>query len=287
MLTEDNKANAQGGDELMGDPRSLLHGQVSELLAVEGDIQEALDGQSKLDLLDPDLQASLSTIRAQAVSQRQGLENYLRANGVEPTISSSPIASLLQPPSSPNQLSHLLSADYAAFNYAAHRYSVLVELALRLYDPALRELAPKHLSTYTRAARLFNHLLPTVIVGELNREGLECHCICPMCSIGACGCMAAGRHWINTAWRESEPEINGQPGFLLTAPRRDSQLAQSGVRAGDRLLEIDGQVIKTFMDVQAAIRKHEIGGEVVFQIARGLEPPRDIRVRHVSDYAPG
>ena len=271
----------------MSDPRSLLHSQISELLAIESDFQEALDDQSKLDLLDPDLQASLSTIRAQAVSQRQGLENYLRVNGVEPTISPSPIASLLRLPSLPDQLSRLLSADYAAFNYAAHRYSVLVELALRLYDPALRELAPKHLRTYTRAARLFNHLLPPVIVGELNREGLDCRCICPMCSIGACGCMAAGRYFINAAWQESEPEINGQPGFLLTPPRRDSQLAQSSVRAGDRLLEVDGQAIQTFTDVQAAIRKHEIRGEVVFRIARGVEPPRDIRVRHVIDYAPG
>ena len=99
--------------------------------------------------------------------------------------------------------------------------------------------------------------------------------------------MAAERYFINAAWDESEPEINGQPGFPLTPPRRDSDLDQSSVRAGDRLLKVDGQVIQTFTDVQAAIRKHEIGGEGVFRIARGLEPPRDIRVRHVSDYAPG
>ncbi len=274
-------------DEQMSAPRSLLHSQVSELLAIEGDFQEALKAQSKLDALDSQFQALLSTLQAQAVSQRQGLEDYLHANGLEPAISPSPIAGVLQLLSSPNELSHLISADYAAFNYAAHRYSVLVELALRLYDPALRELAPKHLRTYTRAALMFNHVLPASIVGELNREGLDCRCVCPMCSIGACGCLAAGRHFINAAWRESEPEISSETGFLVTSPRRDSQLAQSGVRSGDRLLQVDGRVIQTFTDVQAAIREHKLGGEAVFRIARGLEPPRDIQVRHVSDYATG
>lgn len=268
----------------MSDSRSVLHGQVAELLAVERDFQEALDDQSKLDTLEPDIRASVGTIRALAVSQQQGLEDYLRANGVEPTRSESPIAPLLRLLASTNQPSRLLSADYAAFNFAAHRYSALVELALRLYDPALRELAPKHLRTYTRAALWFNHLLPAAIVAELNRDGLDCHCICPMCSIGACGCMAAGRYFIDAAWRESKPETDAQPGLLITAPRHDSQLAESEVSAGDRLVEVDGQAISTFMDVQTAIREHEIGGEMVFRIARGLEPPRDIRVRHVSDY---
>jgi len=33
--------------------------------------------------------------------------------------------------------------------------------------------------------------------------------------------------------------------------------------------------------------EHQVGEELVFRVSRGSEPPRDIQVRHVSDYPPG
>lgn len=180
----------------------------------------------------------------------------------------------------------MLSADYSAFNFAAYEYSVLLELALRLYDPALRKLAPQHLSTHSKAVLLLRHLLPGVVVAELDQQGLGCRCICPMCSIGACGCTAAGHAWIDEAWHGARPQIDNEPGLALSPPRQGSQLAERGVRSGDRLLEVDEQPITAFMDVQKAIRKHALGAEVVLRVARGSEPTRDIRIRHVSDYPP-
>ncbi len=264
-----------------------LQEQVMAVVAAERAIQEGLGRQADLTLTHPRLQASLRAIQAQAGIQRQDLENYLRQEVAEPTEPRSPVAPMLSESPSSMNLSGLFAAYCAAFSFAACEYSVLIALTLHLYDPALRELARKHLSSYTRASRLLTHLLPGAIVEELDRQGLECRCICPMCSIGACGCTAAGRLWIDEAWHEAQPQLDREPGLEIWPPRQGSQLAQAGVHGGDRLLGVDGQSINTFRDVQTAIRQHNVGEELIFRVRRGAEPPRDIQVRHVSDYPPG
>jgi membrane-associated protease RseP (regulator of RpoE activity) len=179
----------------------------------------------------------------------------------------------------------VLRADYAAFNYAAVSYAVLFEMALRLYEPPLRELAPKHLRAYAEAAQTINQLIAGVAAGELAQAGLECHCICPMCGIGACGCVSLGTARINAAWRDTAPDGEPQPGFPLQPPRAGSPLAGAGVQGGDRLLEVDGQEVHSVGEIQAAIREHAIGEELQLLVQRGSEAPREIRVEHVSDYA--
>ena len=160
---------------------SSLPDQVIALVATERAIEEGLGRQADLKLTHATLHASLEAIQAQAGIQRQILETYLRQRAAEPTEPRSPIAPLLAEPSSPPMLSNLLAAYCAAFTFAANEYSVLIALGLHLYDydPALRAIARKHLSTYAKAVRLLTHLLPGAIVEELDRQGLTCRCICP------------------------------------------------------------------------------------------------------------
>jgi hypothetical protein len=150
------------------------------------------------------------------------------------------------------------------------------ELSLRLYDSVLRELAPRHLTSHARAVRRLNDLLPSVVVQELDRLELDCRCICPMCSLGACGCTEAGRGWISEAWQGAQPEVDERPGLAVTPPRHGSQLAEQGVRGGDRLIAIDGKPLTTsgmsaVIDIPAAIRKHAIGDELLLAIACDAE----------------
>lgn len=268
----------------MSDPGAILRDQVLVLVAVEKAIEEAIDLQSDLTLPYAELHVSLRAVQSQSIAQRLSLQEYLGEALVEAGLTPSPITTLLAQSSLSGTVAHLLSADCAAFNFAANEYSVLAELSLRLHEPALRELAPKHLASYAGAVRQLTHLLPGVVVAELDREGAGCRCICPMCSIGVCGCTAAGRNWIEEAWGEARPQVDSEPGLSISTPRRGSGLADNGVRGGDRLLRVDGQSITSFVDVQKAIRKHEIGGELVMRIAHGSEAPRDIKVTHVSDY---
>ena len=157
-------------------------------------------------------------------------------------------------------------------------------MALRLYEPALRELAPKHLRAYAEAAQTINQLIAGMAAAELAEAGLECHCICPMCGIGACGCVSLGTATVNRAWRDTAPDGERPPGFPLQPPKRDSQLALAGVQGGDRLVQVDGQRVQAIAEIQAAIRKHALGDELRLVVQRGSDAPREIRVEHVSDY---
>ena len=156
---------------------SSLPDQVMALVATERAIEEGLGRQADLTLTHTRLHSSLEAIQAQAGIQRRNLENYLGQEAAQPTEPRSPIAPLLADFSSPLKVSSLLAAYGAAFSFAVMEYSVLIAFALRLYDPALRALARKHLNSYAKAARLLTHLLPGAVVEELDLQRLACRCM--------------------------------------------------------------------------------------------------------------
>jgi hypothetical protein len=180
-------------------------------------------------------------------------------------------------------VSDVLRVAYTTLNFAAISYSALCEMGLRLYDPPLREIAFQHLRAYAEATQQINQLIAAVVAWELEQQGLECRCICPMCSMGACGCVVAGTYDVNEAWRETMPSGKAERGFLLLPPRTGSPLAVAGVQGGERLLEVDDQPVATIAEIQTAIRKHRLGEEVRVLVQRGSESPRAIRARHISD----
>lgn len=253
---------------------------VSELLGVEQAIADALEKQQNVAHANANVAPALERSRQTAVAQARALASYLG----DAAAAAAPDRVVAALTNASGTLTAALRADYAAFNYAAIGYASLFETALRLYDPALRELAPMHLRAYAEAAQTLNQLIASATAHELVQEGLECECICPMCSIGACGCVALGTATINKAWTETAPAPAAGDGFPLQRPRPDSQLATAGVQSGDRLLAIDDEPVAKIPEIQAAIRKHELGEEVRLRIRRGAEQPRELRVQHVSDY---
>ena len=144
-----------------------------------------------------------------------------------------------------------------AFHHCALSYAILYEVALRLYEPRLREIAPEHLKAHADAALSTARLLPQVVAWHLAQDGLLCACTCPMCSPGACGCVASGTETLITAWRDA-PTESEPPGFVLQFPRPGSELARAGQRGGDLLLAVDGQQVRTTTEIQAALRKHTL-----------------------------
>jgi PDZ domain len=263
--------------------------QVRALLGLEREIEEALNWQLERASAHPELQAALARIQHGCRTRGQDLDVYLSDRDSDSAVPPSALVPLLAEARSAEMLSRVLCVDAAAFGFAASEYAVLTELALRLYDPSLRELAPRHLAQHTQAVRSLNHLLGGVVVEELDARGMDCRCICPMCGIGACGCTIAGCAWISEAWSPAQPDLDERPGLGITPPRSGSPLAAHGVRGGDRLVAIDGQPITAtgfdaVREIQAAIRKHEIGAELSVTIAHGSAQPRELRVRHISDY---
>jgi len=267
-----------------------LRRHVAEMVALEDDIEGALEHQWEKVQAHPETAAAVRRCHEMASSHREALEAHLERLGGDSTEPTETAAAALfgavgEADSVRTQtLSSVLRDDYTAFNYAAISYAALCEMGLRLYDPPLREMAWRHLRAYAEAAQQINQLIASVVAWELQRQGSECRCICPMCSMGACGCVAAGTYYINEAWRETRPRSGGpERGFLLLPPRAGSPLAVAGVQGGECLLEVDDQSVESIAEIQTAIRKHSLGEEVRVLVQRGSESPRAIRARHVSD----
>lgn len=258
--------------------QQALRCATTELLAFETDLAARLEQERQVVHAHPEGLATVERFEPMVQAQRDRLAAYLKGIGAEES-SAGGFAF-----SSATGVSEALRRVSVAFSHGAMGYAVLYETALRLYEPALREIAPKHLKAYVDAASEVNRLLPAVVAWELSQGGLHCSCICPMCGLGACGCVAVGTRTLVGVWREAIDAESALPGFGLQPPKPESELARAGIRGGERLLAIDGQEVRSVADIQAAIRKHALGDEVRLLIQRGSEPPSEIGVKHVSDY---
>lgn len=158
-----------------------------------------------------------------------------------------------------DSVTEILRWSSVTLAYGASGYAVMQELALRLYDPRVREIAPKHLKTHLAFSLAVAQSLPRVTAQTLASDELHCACVCPMCSLGACGCVALGRQSIETAWREALVAVPAVAGFAVPSPRPGSPLAALAVRSGDILLAVDDSEVRTIPEIQAALRKHALG----------------------------
>ena len=276
---------------MSGDSRQeTLRRHAAEALALERDLEAALNRHRRLAAAMSHVAAALERFQAMAGAHREALAAYMDvpadAEGPSsPTVVGAILADGDQAAFGGQPLTRVLRAEHAAFDYAATTYAVLFEVALRLFEPPLRELAPNHLRDYTRAAHEIDGLVADVAAAELADAGLDCHCVCPMCGIGACGCVALGTAAATQAWPDTAPAPTEETGFPLQRPRAGSQLALAGVERGDRLLEIDGERVRTIPEIQTALRKHAIGEQVRLLVQSGSAAPRELAVDHVSDYS--
>lgn len=204
---------------------------------------------------------------AEEVSTRQGLDRVEEGPA----------------PSSAN-LSDAVQAAYGAVGAAAGAAASLFATGRLMFEGAACELAADRMKMYAEVTKALNALLPQVVGWELREGGLACHCVCPMCGLGACGCIWASLHNIDLAWGGAglaEPDERGIP--LRSPPRPGSQLAAAGVQQWDRIVAVDDQAVRAPAELQTALRRHAIGEEVRLRIARDGES-REVVVRHASDF---
>lgn len=259
-----------------------IHRSVTELFALEGEVAARLERAQRLSAGHPDTLAAIQRLQPIVQSQTVRLAAYLRDFGSAESSresKSSPFTS-----SEVTVLSEVLRDLCLAFHRCALSYAMLYEMALRLYEPRLREIVPEHLKAHADAAFSTARLLPGVVAWQLAQDGLLCACICPMCGLGACGCVALGTETLIDAWRDAVPTETAPPGFVLEVPRPESELSRAGVQGGDLVVAVDGRRVHDREGLQAAVRKHALGDEVRFLVQRGSESPREVRVRHVSEY---
>ena len=260
----------------------LIRRAVAELVANEREVAGRLERAQQLCAGHPDTLAAIERLRPMMQSRCDELATYLKVSGgAEP---SDEMTSSLSASRGSSALSEALRDLCLALHDCALGYAMLFEVALRLYEPRLREIAPRHLKAHADAALFTAQLLPGVVAWQLAQNGLHCACICPMCSIGACGCVDYGTQTLTAAWCDAVPTETSPPAFVLQTPRPETQLAHAGVHKGELILAVDDQGVRDFDEVQVAIRKHSLGDEVRLLIQRGSETPRELKIRHVSDY---
>ena len=172
---------------------------------------------------------------------------------------------------------------YVAVGDASGAAASLFTTGRLMFEGAACDLAVDRMKAYAQLTKALDALLPQVVGWELREEGLACHCICPMCGLGACGCIWASMHNIDAARGGpgfAEPDERGIP--LRSPPRPGSQLAAAGVKQWDRVVAVDDQPVRSPAELQTAVRRHAIGEEVRVRIDRDGES-REIVVRHASD----
>jgi hypothetical protein len=134
-----------------------------------------------------------------------------------------------------------------------------------------------HAATVVEARRV----LPPVVARELRNNGVMCTCRCPMCSIGACGCIRATLAAAEVAWGGDEPARTS--GLILhSPPRSGSQLAAAGLGEGDLVLAVDGEEVGWNMEANAALRRHEPGEEARIEVMRRGGARTNLIVRRVG-----
>jgi DNA-binding transcriptional ArsR family regulator len=179
--------------------------------------------------------------------------------------------------------SDAVQAAYGAVGEAAGAAASLFATGRLMFEGAACDLAVDRMKTYAQVTKALNALLPQVVGWELREEGLACHCICPMCGLGACGCIWASLHNIDLAWGGAglaEPDEHGIP--LRSPPRPGSQLAAAGVHQWDRVVAVDDQAVRAPAELQTTLRRHAIGEEVRLRIEHNSDS-REVVVRHTSD----
>ncbi len=201
----------------------VIRRTVAELVAFEGEVAGRLERAQQLSSGHPDALAAIQRLRPMVQRHRDQLTTYLKeCGGAEP---SGEMTSPLSASRESNALSEALRDLCLAFHNCALGYAMLFEVALRLYEPRLREIAPRHLKAHTDATLLTARLLPGVVAWQLAQDGLHCACICPMCGLGACGCVALWHPNTDRRVARRRPD-------RIRTDRFRSPSSQAGKRAG-------------------------------------------------------
>jgi PDZ domain len=162
-------------------------------------------------------------------------------------------------------------------------YGALYAAGRLLYETEFADdLAYPHAGEWRDMASVITDLLVTEVHAELLAEGDTCRCVCPACGMGACLCTRTSIDTLREFWGRPAAEP-GQGIELRIAPRPGSEMARVGLTQGDRIVLVDGEVVQTNSDLQAALRKHPIGEPIAMRVERSGRS-EEIRAARVSDF---
>jgi hypothetical protein len=179
-------------------------------------------------------------------------------------------------------LSDVLEGQINAVDALITAYGALYATGRLLYEADFCDrLASEHALAWRDRLDELEDLLPELVIRELVADGLTCRCVCPACGRGACLCM---RNSIDTIRdQHHRPGLEPTEGIALRIPPRPgSQLAEAGMQAGDVVVAIDAEVVRTNGELQQALRRRPMGEPATARVIRegAIE---EIALARVSD----
>lgn len=148
---------------------------VGDVVALETHIEEAMDGQLKLEGT-PSLTATIKHFHDTVRASKQRAVNFQNDYGTEagnPIIKTG--ASLLGKAAGlidkvrDDSISKAIRDDYTAYNHAAIAYTMLHTTAMAFEDKAAQEFAEAGLRTYAKLVQEVNHVMPEAVIYNLEQ----------------------------------------------------------------------------------------------------------------------
>jgi hypothetical protein len=271
---------------LMATPTSRPTGQVPrtvsdllvELVSIEADIQAGSESWAAVVQGHPEAAEIVDRMRAGSTSHRDALERRSSIGGHPRHPHSSAAAPIAEPPASASEALRAAGGRALAATLA---YEAAYQVARLAYDGGACELFESHLGDHVATLVDVRRALPHTVARELRGDGVTCACGCPMCSLGACGCIRATLAMAHLAWDGEEPTRTAGL-TLLSPPRPGSQLAEAGLEEGDRILAVDGEEVGENQDMQDGLRRHAVGEEARLEVERRTGERIELIVRRVA-----
>jgi len=255
-----------------------VRNSLTDLIAIETGIVDAVERWADALRDSPEAAATIGRMRTTSKSHWDALDDRLSmiAGSARPSASDQPIM-----PVPTGSASEALRRAAEAAVVAAFACEAAYQTARLSGDGDTCDMLETHLSDHTGTVAEARRALPPVVARELRGAGLTCVCQCPMCSIGACGCIRATLAESEIAW--TGQELARTSGLILhSPPRPGSQLAEAGLEEGDLVLSVDGDDVGRNAEGQAALRRHEVGDGVRIEVERRGGVRSKITVRRVG-----
>lgn len=158
--------------------QKTIRDYVGDMVALESHIEEALDRQLKEVKDHPQAAAAVQQFHDMVKHNRDHMKQYqetIGSTGGNPVkaVGSAVLgkaAGIIDMVRSEG-VSKSLRDDYTAFNLAAMGYTMLYTTATALNDRQTATICEEHLRGYAEAIQKINHLIPDVVVWELQKDG--------------------------------------------------------------------------------------------------------------------
>ena len=260
-----------------------LQQRAAEMVILESQIEEALDQRLNEVRDHAEAAEAVKRFKTMVKDQRAALQARLQSiGGGEPgsagSITPFSITGALPDEDGTHAVSKALHALSTTFNHAAFGYAVLHTVAHRFNEGMVgagegntADMAEAHRSSYADASQAIYQLIPDIVIREMGKDG-DCTCTCPSCSLGICICWHAH---VDSLTPVSPAE---EGGVLVRSPNANSPALQAGLRQGDVILAVDGQLVQTYQELQREVRKHEPGDAVLLRVKRGPSEPLEVAV---------